>query len=133
MKCEYSDCNELVTYLLPKPPGEPVRHLCMSHQLEERLKKRTEESPVCSHCGHGWEARMEGKILEENRGLWGYVDLLEKRLDSLARLLGVEDEYVDSISPMIEAIEKLKLLEARDNTYELAEMDYHLEEDERSP
>lgn len=132
MKCENPDCNEPVTYLLPAPPGQTVRNLCMAHQWIDRCQFK-EEPPVCRHCGHGREARMEGKILEENRGLWGYVDLLEKRLDSLARLLGVEDEYVDSISPLIEAIEKLKLLEARDNTYDLVEMDYHLEEDERSP
>ena len=132
MKCEHTGCNELVTYLLPAPPGEPVRNLCMPHQWEERLKKRTEEPPVCTHCGHGREARMEGKVLEENRGLWSYVDLLEARLDKLAGLLGVEGEYIDSIGPLIEAIERLKLLEARDNTYEPAEMDYHLEEDERS-
>lgn len=132
MRCEHTGCNEPVTYTLPPVPGSPVHHLCMAHQLEGRLKKHTEESPVCRHCGHGREARMEGKVLEENRGLWSYVDLLEARLDKIAAALGVEGEYIDSIGPMLEAIDRLKLLEARDNTYEPAEMDYTLEEDEVS-
>lgn len=75
---------------------------------------------------------MEGKVLEENRGLWSYVDLLEARLDKIAAALGVEGEYIDSIGPLLEAIDRLKLLEARDNTYEPGEMDYTLEEDEVS-
>lgn len=126
MKCEHTGCNEPVTYLLPPVPGSPVRHLCMAHQLEER----TQESPVCRHCGHGREARMEGKVLEENRGLWGYVDILEKRLDVLARALGVEGDYIDSIGPLLEAIDKLK--GAALHT-QLREADYTLEEDELSP
>lgn len=51
---------------------------------------------------------MTSSLLEENRGLWSYVDLLEARLDKLAQALGVEGEYIDSIGPLFEAIDRLK-------------------------
>lgn len=136
MKCSYPDCHDLVVYVLPPDPSHSrswEKHLCARHRAEEIESHLQHGDPSCTCEDHERQKfkgnEMANKLFNENLGLWRYVDLLEARLDQIARALGAEKDYVDSIGPLLDAIDKLK---SSATPVQLRDMDYHLEEDERS-